>query len=286
MILTPLEHQAIRVNGVRLHVVKAGPEDGKPVILLHGFPEFWYGWRYQIDALAGAGLRLYIPDQRGYNLSEKPKGVAAYNLDMTAGDIIGLIDHIGVEKALVVGHDWGGAAAWWAATRHADRLEKLAVLNIPHHKVFRRAVQENPEQRRKVRYMAFFQLPFIPEQMLRRNNWKLLAETAFGGNPAFSEEDVDHYREAWSQPGGMTAMLNWYRAVRRARPQSMGDERVRVPTLMIWGKKDRVLTPEMAQPSIDLCDDGRLVFIDEASHWVQHEAAAQVNQLLIDWLTG
>lgn len=286
MILTPLEHQAIRVNGVRLHVVKAGPEDGKPVILLHGFPEFWYGWRYQIDALAGAGLRLYIPDQRGYNLSEKPKGVAAYNLDMTAGDIVGLIDHIGVEKAMVVGHDWGGAAAWWAATRHADRLEKLAVLNIPHHKVFRRAVRENPDQRRKVRYMAFFQLPFIPEQMLRRNNWKLLAETAFGGNPAFSEEDVDHYCEAWSQPGAMTAMLNWYRAVRRARPQSAGDERVRVPTLMIWGKKDRVLTPEMAQPSIDLCDDGRLVFIDEASHWVQHEAADQVNQLLIEWLTG
>lgn len=286
MISTPLEHQAIRVNGVRLHVVTAGPEDGRPVILLHGFPEFWFSWRSQIDALAGAGLRLYIPDQRGYNLSEKPKGVAAYNLDMTAGDIIGLIDHIGVEKALVVGHDWGGAAAWWAATRHPDRLEKLAVLNIPHHKVFRRAVRENPEQRRKVRYMAFFQLPFIPEQMLRRNNWKLLAETAFGGNPAFSAEDVEHYREAWSQPGAMTAMLNWYRAVRRARPQSAGDERVRVPTLMIWGKKDRVLTPEMAQPSIDLCDDGRLVFIDEASHWVQHEAAEQVNQLLIDWLAG
>lgn len=286
MISTPLEHQAIRVNGVRLHVVTAGPEDGRPVILLHGFPEFWFSWRSQIDALAGAGLRLYIPDQRGYNLSEKPKGVAAYNLDMTAGDIIGLIDHIGVEKALVVGHDWGGAAAWWAATRHPDRLEKLAVLNIPHHKVFRRAVRENPEQRRKVRYMTFFQLPFIPEQMLRRNNWKLLAEMAFGGNPAFSAEDVEHYREAWSQPGAMTAMLNWYRAVRRARPQSAGDERVRVPTLMIWGKKDRVLTPEMAQPSIDLCDDGRLVFIDEASHWVQHEAAEQVNQLLIDWLAG
>ncbi len=145
-------------------------------------------------------------------------------------------------------------------------------------------MRENPDQRRKVRYMAFFQLPFIPEQMLRRNNWKVLAQTAFGGNPAFNEEDVDHYREAWSQPGAMTAMLNWYRAVRRARPQSVGDERVRVPTLMIWGKKDRVLKSEMAQPSIDQCDAGRLVFIEEAGHFVQHEEPARVNELLVEFL--
>lgn len=284
MIRTPLEHENIATNGIRLHVVIAGPEDGTPVILLHGFPEFWYAWRNQIDALADAGFRLYMPDQRGYNLSDKPRAITDYSLDVLADDIIGLLDHIGVEKGFVVGHDWGGGAAWWLANRTPERIAKLTVLNIPHHAAFSRALRNDEEQRRRSRYMAYFQLPIIPEISVRAFNWRLLAGWAFGGSDAFTAEDLKQYKQAWAQPGAITGMLNWYRAVRKAPPKRLDSPRITVPTTLIWGKRDHVMKPELAEKSIELCDEGHLYYIDDATHWVQHEAADEVNQVMIDWL--
>ena len=284
MIRTPLEHENIATNGIRLHVVIAGPEDGTPVILLHGFPEFWYAWRNQIDALADAGFRLYMPDQRGYNLSDKPRAITDYSLDLLADDIIGLLDHIGVEKGFVVGHDWGGGAAWWLANRTPERIAKLTLLNIPHHAAFSRALRNDKEQRRRSRYMAYFQLPIIPEISVRAFNWRLLAGWAFGESQAFTAEDLEQYKQAWAQPGAITGMLNWYRAVRKAPPKRLDTPRITVPTTLIWGKRDHVMKPELAEKSIELCDEGHLHYIDEATHWVQHEAADEVNQVLIDWL--
>lgn len=284
MITTPLEHTSVHVNGINLHLVCAGDPDGIPVILLHGFPEFWYSWRNQIDALANAGFRMYIPDQRGYNLSDKPENVADYGLDRLAEDIIGLIDHIGAEKVRVVGHDWGGGAAWWTANKYPERIEKLTVLNIPHHAAFSRALKQNPAQRRKSWYMAFFQMNRLPEVVCRFGNFSALARWAFGDSPAFTPEDIAEYKRAWWQPGAITGMINYYRAVRRYPPERLESPQITVPVLLIWGLRDHVFDPILAEQSIALCDDGRLEKIDTASHWVQHEAADDVNRLLVEWL--
>lgn len=282
-----LRHRTIPTNGIHLHAVEAGPEDGRLVILLHGFPEFWYGWRKQIGPLAAAGFRVLVPDQRGYNLSDRPRGVRPYNLDDLALDVIGLIGGAGRDRACVVGHDWGGAVGWWMGMKFPDRLERLALLNMPHMGVIRRAILRNPEQRRRSSYLFFYQLPRLPERALSRDDWKLLAKalqrTSRPGT--FSAEDLARYREAWSRPGAITGMLNWYRAGLRTRPRPPKSPRVSVPTLLIWGEKDRALLRELAQPSIDRCDDGRLIFLEEATHWVQHEEPETVNRLLIDFLS-
>ncbi len=284
---TDFEHTFINTNGIRLHVVQSGPVDGPLVILLHGFPEFWYGWSKQIPALAAAGYRVWAPDQRGYNLSDKPKGIDAYTLDRLAADILGLIDASGRDKVFLIGHDWGAAVTWWTALKYPERLTKIAVLNVPHPVVMNRILRASFAQLRKSWYIFFFQIPWLPETLVRINDWRAGVQTlkASGRADTFSEADFDRYREAWAQPGAYTAMLNWYRALVQRRPNvRLSSVRITVPTLLIWGVQDVALSREMAQPSIDLCDDGRLVFIEEATHWVQHDEPAQVNQLLLEFL--
>lgn len=281
-------HRTIATNGLRLHAVEAGPESGPLLLLLHGFPEFWYGCRHQIESLAAAGFRVLAPDQRGYNLSDKPRGVSSYSLDLLARDIVGLIDDAGYDKAYVAGHDWGGAVGWWLGVHHPERIEKLALLNIPHPYVMLRTVKKNPVQQRKSSYIAFFQLPWLPERVLRAKNWAAMVKTVRKTSRpgTFPDADLVFYREAWSQPGAITAMLNWYRAaLRKGVPRLTRSSRVTVPTLLIWGTQDRALLRDMAQPSIDLCDDGRLVFLEEATHWVQHEEADAVNARLTDFFS-
>lgn len=278
----------IQTNGVQLHVQQAGPADGQLVILLHGFPEFWYGWRHQIDALAAAGFRVWAPDQRGYNLSDKPKGVTAYGIDTLVQDVVGLIDAARHEKAILIGHDWGGAVAWWVANKHPERLEKLVVISTPHHRVFAEELRTNRQQKRKSWYMLFFQLPRLPEFLLKVGNHSIFARTmrrtARDGGGIFTDDIMAHYKQAWSQPGTITAMLNWYRAIRRARPARPPSWRISVPTLYIFGKHDAFFGWQAAQKSIDLCDDGRLEMIEDATHWVAAEEPERVNQLLLDFL--
>ncbi len=292
-----LRHRTIATNGIRLHAVEAGPAGGRLVILLHGFPELWYGWRRQIEPLAAAGFRVLVPDQRGYNLSDKPLGIDAYRLDRLAQDVIGLIDDAGRERACLAGHDWGGAVAWWVGINFPQRLDRLALLNIPHPTVMRHHLLHDRGQRRRSRYIFFFQLPWLPEMALRRANFaygvRALAASSRPGT--FTEDDFAVYRQAWSQPGAITAMLNWYRAaLRRPPPRPAGSAaraggrgrpagpRVRVPTLLLWGTRDRFLGQEMARPSIELCDDGRLELVD-ATHWVQHEEPELVQRRLAEF---
>ena len=276
----------IETNGIRLHVLQDGPDDGDLVILLHGFPEFSYGWRKQIPALSQAGYRVWAPDQRGYNLSDKPGGIAAYNLDVLAADIVGLIDAAGVEKAYIVGHDWGAAVAWWLANKYPERVSKLVVMNVPHPIVMLKHVRSSFAQMLKSWYIAFFQIPFIPEFLLGLGNWNgaanMLRRSSQVGT--FSDSDLERYRAAWSQPKAFRSMLNWYRAMVQKPAKPPASLHIQVPTLLIWGVNDIALGKEMAQPSIDLCKDGKLVFIEDASHWVQHEAAEQVNALMISFL--
>jgi pimeloyl-ACP methyl ester carboxylesterase len=279
-------HREIATNGVRLHAVEAGPAGGPLLLLLHGFPEFWYGWRQQIAPLAAAGYHVLAPDQRGYNTSDKPRRVSAYNLDTLALDVVGLIDEAGAATARVAAHDWGGVVGWWLGVRHPQRLERLALLNAPHPAAMRRALLRSPVQRRKSSYIFFFQLPWLPERTFRRNRFAFAAKAlqATSRPGTFDDADLDLYRRAWSQPGAVRSMLHWYRAALRAQPRWPASLRVRVPTLLLWGAKDRFLGRELAQASIDLCDDGRLEFIDEATHWIQHEEAERVNARLVEFL--
>lgn len=268
---------------VRLHVVQAGPVDGPLVILLHGFPEFWYGWKQQIDALAEAGFRVWVPDQRGYNISDKPTGIDAYGLDSLVADVVGLIDASGRQKAVLVGHDWGAAVAWWTAVSFPDRVERLVVLNVPHPIVMKRYAIRNLGQMLRSWYIGFFQLPWLPEVVVQLGNWAFLAQTMRRSSQrgTFTEADLQQYRAAWSQPGAAKAMINWYRASFRKPPARRASIRVTVPTLLIWGVRDQFLKREMAQLSIDLCDNGRVEFIEDATHWVQHEEAKRVNELIL-----
>ncbi|MDX2163292.1 MAG: alpha/beta hydrolase [bacterium] len=290
---TELEHYYFDTNGVTLHVVQAGPKDGEPVILLHGFPEFWYGWHKQIDALAQAGFRVTAPDQRGYNLSSKPSAVEAYRVRELVADIIGLIDVLGYETVNLVGHDWGGVVAWTLAMRHPERFKKLGILNIPHPSVFARTLRTDRRQQLKSWYTVFFQLPLLPEWLLTGGDANGAALLMFNSsNPGtFTDADIAEYVKAWKRPGAMTGMLNWYRAVGR-KPDSMlsrtddkRDTRIHMPTLMIWGTNDIALDASMAQPSIDMCDDGRLVTFSDAGHWIAHEKPEEVNRLLIDFFS-
>jgi len=276
----------VETNGVRLHVAMAGPDDGPLAILLHGFPEFSYGWRHQIQHLATDGFRVWAPDQRGYNLSDKPKRVSAYSVEELAKDVVGLIDAAGQERAYLVGHDWGAAVAWWVATRYPERLRQLVILNVPHGAVMQRQLRRSLSQLRKSWYILFFQLPWLPEALARLGNWRQLVKTITSSSRVgtFTDEDFARYRAAWSERGAYRSMLNWYRAALRFPPKLPTDLRITVPTLMIWGAKDRFLGREMAQLSIDLCDQGELVFLEEATHWVQHEEPEAVNQLITRFL--
>ncbi len=274
-------------NGITLHVAQAGPNDGDLTILLHGFPEFWYGWRHQIPALAEAGLRVWAPDQRGYNLSDKPRGIKAYRIDELAKDVIGLLDAAGVDKAHIVGHDWGAAVAWWVALRYPERVRKLAILNVPHPQVMLRTLRRNRKQLLKSWYIFFFQIPRLPEFLIGLGNWQgaatMLKQSS--RHDTFSQADLLRYREAWSQPEAFRSMLNWYRAVVQRQPQLPLDPRVGVPTLIIWGERDVALSRDMAPASAALCNDVQLALIEEATHWVQHDAAERVNALLVEFLT-
>lgn len=275
-----MDQQYIETNGIRLHVRQDGPEEGPLVILLHGFPEYSYCWKQQIPYLAAAGYRVWTPDQRGYNLSDKPDGIESYSLDELAADVVGLINAAGQKKIFLIGHDWGAAVAWWVATKYPDRLSKMVVMNVPHWAVMQKHLRSNFTQLLKSWYIFFFQIPRIPEILARQCNWSLLTKLLKNSSRknTFTNSDIDKYREAWSQPKAFSSMLNWYRSFVQKPPTPPSNPRITVPTLLIWGTKDKFLGQEMAQPSIDLCDDGRLILIEEATHWVQHEEADRVNE--------
>ncbi len=268
----------------RLQAVAAGPQNGPVVVLLHGFPEFWYGWRRQIESLATAGFRVIVPDQRGYNLSSKPAGVAAYALTELVSDIIAIADQLGQEKIFLAGHDWGAAVAWSAALLHPQRIAKLVVLNVPHPSVMRKFLSTRPRQLLRSWYMFFFQLPWLPEKLFSAFNFRIGARALLRSSRpgTFTAEDLAQYRAAWAQPHAVTSMINWYRALFRT-PAKFPDKTVRVPTRILWGERDDFLLAEMAHESLRYCASADLFTFANATHWLQHEEPARVSELLIDF---
>ena len=274
-------------EGVRLHAVAAGPADGPLAILLHGFPEFWYCWRKQIGPLAAAGFRVVAPDQRGYNVSSKPHHIADYSITNLTADVIAIADQLESGKFFLAGHDWGAAVAWTTARQYPQRLKKLAILNVPHPAAMVHTLRTDPRQMLRSWYMVFFQLPRIPEARFSADNFAMGVKTlSVSSRPGtFTSDDFAQYRKAWSYPGTVTAMINWYRAFLRQRPR-LGDPQVHVPTRILWGQRDRFLLPELAQDSLQYCDSAQLTYFPEATHWLQHEEPEAVNAALVEFFQG
>lgn len=281
----------METNDIQLHVARAGEKDDPLVVLLHGFPEFWYGWRKQVTPLLEAGYQILIPDQRGYNLSQKPEEMNAYRIDELAKDVVGLCEALESETRYLVGHDWGAAVAWHIAEHYPTAFGKLAILNVPHPQVMISTLRKSLGQVGKSWYIFFFQIPWLPEKLLALNGyqamWRMMVASSNPGSMTQADRDV--YIRAWSQPGALTAMLNWYRAVFRQgiqdflSPNESLATSISIPTMMLWGARDVALSREMAQPSIDLCLQGELHYFENATHWLQHDEAEAVNELLVEF---
>src|ERR1700751_5890327 len=235
------------VGDVSLHYVEAG--DGPLIVLLHGFPEFWFGWRLQIEPLVAAGFRGVVPDTRGYNLSSKPEGFEAYTADLLAADIRGLIEERGAKSALLVGHDWGGSIAWTVAMNHPEVVDRLAILNAAHPRRLSEGLH-HPSQLRKSWYFFFFATPGLPEDVVHARDWHFFRHFLHDANPPFTPEEMERYIEAWSQPGAATAMIDYYRpSVKDSSKQAKAEHPpISAPTLVIWGEGDRYLGRDLAEP--------------------------------------
>lgn len=281
-------HGFIEANGIRHHYVEAG--EGPLVLLLHGFPDFWYSWRHQIPALAQAGFRVVTPDLRGYNRSDQPPSVSDYAPEVLAADVKELIHALGEESAVVAGHDWGGGVAWYFAMWHPEALDRLVILNCPHPKVMRQGLA-HPSQLAKSWYMFFFQLPRIPELALGArgrtallNSYKKLAVS----RDAFTELDIERYLVAADRSDNLRGGINYYRAVMRRNPFRLerSFSRIDKDMLLLWGEKDGVLGPELTRVSGDLVRDAQVRIFPGAGHWVHLDDPAAINEELIRFLTS
>ena len=281
------ESRMIAVNGLELHTILAGPLDGPLVILLHGFPECWYTWRNQIRPLVEAGYRVVVPDQRGYNLSDKPRAIHHYRLEALSADMVELIRSFGRDKAIVVGHDWGGLVAWHLAMHHPDVVEKLIVLNAPHPAAYLREIRSNPAQQRKSWYWGFFQLPIVPEELLGHDPIESARRT-FRRNAinqeAFSSFDLHVMATALAQPDALTSMLNWYRAAARDRSALENLRPIEQPTLLIWAEDDAALGRSLTYGLEPWINNLTIYTIPQCGHWVQNEASEEVNEQLLAFL--
>lgn len=270
-----LTHHIARVNGIRMHYVECG--SGEPVVLLHGFPEYWYSWRHQIGALAQR-YRVIVPDLRGYNETEN---VGPYDTDTLQADVLGLIATIGEESVHLVGHDWGGAIAWLLGIQHPEALRTLTVCNLPHPALFEKAVRR-PRQLARSWYMLFFQLPWLPEYILAGRGYQHLARMLIRDcQPGtFTREDIRAYLDSWRRHG-LNGGINWYRALfRDSRRLESPPPLVDAPTLLIWGENDRALGKELTYGTDEYVQELRIQYLPGISHWVQQDAPERVNELI------
>ncbi|MBP6003089.1 MAG: alpha/beta hydrolase [Pyrinomonadaceae bacterium] len=276
------------LGSVKLHYATAGSGE-RLVILLHGFPEFWYSWRHQIVGLSDR-YTVVAPDMRGYNLSDKPSNKSDYEIEKLVGDIVGLIKHFGRENAAVIGHDWGASVAWALASKRPDVIWKLGALQVPPIPIWKR--NQTAAQFLASWYMFFFQLPSLPEFRLRQSNFGPLARaicesTAKPG--VFSDEEIGEYRKAWGREFAITAMLNYYRAniVKRIFGKSSGLTKIAIPTLFIYGEKDRAVVPQTVEGIGDMIDAPFTEHrIAESGHWVQQESRDEVTEVIGRFLDG
>lgn len=285
-----LTHHYAEVNGLKLHYASQG--EGKLIMFVHGFPEFWYAWKAQLTEF-GRDYHVVAPDLRGYNLSAKPEGVEAYQAKHSVEDLRALVDVLGYRKFTLVAHDWGGAIAWLFAVTYPQRLQNLIIINAPHPAMFARELQNNPQQLQASTYMNVLASPDA-ETLLRENGYARLVAMVLqeGLNEGyFTTEDKAVYLKAWSQPGALTGSLNYYRASPLRPPTTKDDTlhhinpkrfafTVLVPTLVIWGERDTAILTGNLDGLADLVPDIIIKRVPDASHWVVHQKPALVNQYI------
>jgi pimeloyl-ACP methyl ester carboxylesterase len=280
----------IDIGPVTLSVTEHGEASAPPVVLLHGFPEHAGSWRYQLPALADAGFRAIAPDLRGFRASDKPVGYEHYDLATLAADVRSLLDTLGLERADVVGHDWGGVIAWAFAETYPERLRRLVILDAPHPHLFAKQALRSPRQLLRSSYIFFFQLPGLAERMIRRPATIAKTFRGWSHHPAvFDDETLAGYVEAMNRPGAATATLSYYRAaLRGVLGKSFAGGRARrieAPTLVLWGDDDRALGSELLDGLHDVVADLRILRIPDASHWVQQDQPERVNDAILTFLT-
>jgi len=273
--------QYVTANGIRFAYLEEG--SGPLVLLMHGFPDTAHTWDDIRPKIAAKGYRVVAPFLRGYAPSEIPEHDT--DQETIARDVLELITALGEKQAILIGHDWGAVAAWWVATRYPEKLKKLAVLNCPHPKVWLEAQRSDPKQRRASWYVAAFQIPFLPEAMMRAGNFRALVTAIRQSTAPVSDEELTRYRACWSQPGELTATINWYRAAARHSFEPIAPASITPPIQIIWGQQDPYVLPSLAEASKALCRDARLTLLPEATHWVAHDAPDQVNAILHNFLT-
>jgi epoxide hydrolase 4 len=286
-----IRHEFVQANGLRFHVASCGEGD-RLALCLHGFPECWYSWRYQLPLLARLGYRAWAPDLRGYGQTDRPPRMRDYAIEHLVEDVAGLIDAAECRSTLLIGHDWGAVIAWVFAMRQTRPLDRLVIMNVPHPALFASALHTWPQLKRSW-YVFFFQLPWLPERFLAADNYSAIAR-AFRGmavdKSRFSDEVLSVYRANAAHPGALTAMVNYYRAVLRGggamRQRKLGYPIVETPALMIWGEHDTALGKETTYGTQRYVRQLTLRYLPNVSHWVQQEAPEVVNAMLEAWLTG
>jgi len=279
-----------------MHYVARG--DGKPILFLHGFPQFWYLWRRQLTDL-GDDHAVYAPDMRGYNLSCRPEEVEAYRMRHLLADIRELIEQLGLAPLTLVGHDWGGIVSWAFALKYPEMLERLVVIDGPPPFTWIRDLRESPKQRQAVNYMLEFSKPSPgPEDMLSANDFSLMDDLLLrigGAGAQLSDEDRAIYHEAWAQPGALRGGLNYYRAagmgeqvaaagVPEEHGKKLTSQTVDVPTLVIWGENDAALLPTLTRGLSEWIPDVRVEIVSGAGHWVPYERPDEVNTLIREFV--
>ncbi len=279
------QHGTLMTNGIRMHYVTQG--EGPLVLLLHGFPEFWYSWRFQIPVLAQQGYRVVAPDLRGYNETDKPE--SGYDIPTLLRDIAGLIDGLGEERAIIIGHDWGGVLAWQFAIDYPQMTRRLIVLNAPHPHAMLRELRK-PAQLRKSWYIFFFQLPWLPEYALARNHANEIGRMLRGAalqKEAFPRSETAKYQEAMSKPGAIKAALAYYRQLFRQGPRAYRRRNLQVeaPTLLIWGEQDIALDIALTRDLDPWVPRLRVKYLPDSGHWVQQEQPEKVNQYILEFLS-
>ena len=280
----PLESRRIEAGDVTLHVVLAGPENGPPVLLLHGFPEFWFSWHGQMEHLARAGFRVAAPDMRGYNRSDKPPDPAVYSDAHLAADAVAVLDHLGWERAFLGGHDVGGGTAWKLAFEHPDRFRRAVIFNIPHPRVWEQAPPEDDAETVSW-FRAVFRWPFVPELITRAGDWFLISrylrDTSRPGT--FDDEELALYKSAWARDNAISTMINTYRAPEVPIGGIPASLRPPIPVRIVWGERDAFIPRQAATLTEPLLPPGSIRYLPEASRWLLLEEPDATAREMIDF---
>ncbi|KAM3101388.1 alpha/beta fold hydrolase [Phormidesmis sp. 146-12] len=279
------QHDRIFTNGIHLHYVTQG--NGPLMLFLHGFPEFWYSWRKQIPEFS-QDYKVVAPDLRGYNESDKPPELAAYAMSELVADVKGIIEGLGYDHCILIGHDWGGAIAWNFAYAHPTMVEKLIILNLPHPAKFAQGLK-TPQQLLRSAYIFFFQIPVLPEVLIQLGDYQAIASVlpAMSVNKnAFAAEDIEAYKDAFAKRGTLTSALNYYRNSFRQGLTREDWRTLEVPTLMIWGEDDTALGKELTYGTDKYVRDFQIKYIPNCGHWVQQEKPQLVNDYIREFISG